>query len=109
LIPQIIGRGGRTIEDIQRKFGVRIRVQEKGERTPERVKVDMEETKNHLILHVGEEFRNEEVEFFAEDSFLFKAKVGAKGEVKIDRDSQLAKQLEQLVKQGVTITAEILV
>lgn len=105
---RIIGRGGRTIESIERKLGVKINVREReSEETVETLEVEVGEAKNHLVINVGERYRGKSVEVYAGDSFLFRATVGARGDIRIERGSELGKQLRNVSKQGVPIRVNI--
>ncbi len=106
-IPKIIGRGGRTIDAVQRRLGVKIDVREREEPAEgrEELEVEVKEEGGHVILMLGREHRGENVEIYAGDAFLFKATVGARGDIRIERGSEFGRQLKSLVEQGVPIRA----
>ncbi|MCS7131352.1 MAG: KH domain-containing protein, partial [Hadesarchaea archaeon] len=106
-IPKIIGRGGRTIDAVQRRLGVKIDVREKEERAREQEALDVEVKvdEDHVVLMLGREHRGENVEIYAGDAFLFKATVGARGDIRIEKGSEFGKQLKSLAEQGVPIRA----
>lgn len=106
-IPKIIGRGGRTIDAVQRRLGVKIDVREREEPAEgrEELGVEVKEEGGHVILMLGREHRGENVEIYAGDAFLFKATVGARGDIRIERGSEFGRQLRSLVAQGVPIRA----
>lgn len=107
-IPRIIGRGGTTIDAIQRRLGVRIDVRERergSAEAPEALEVELQEAKDHLVLMLGAEHRGKNVEIHAGDAFLFRATVGVRGDIRIEKGSELGKQLRNLAKQGVPIRA----
>jgi ATPase len=105
-IPKIIGRGGRTIDAVQRRLGVKIDVREREERPPrEELDVEVKEEGDHVVLVLGREHRGENVEIYAGDAFLFKATVGARGDIRVERGSEFGRQLRSLVEQGVPIRA----
>jgi ATPase len=105
-IPKIIGRGGRTIDAVQRRLGVKIDVREREERSPrEELDVEVKEEGDHVVLVLGREHRGENVEIYAGDAFLFKATVGARGDIRVERGSEFGRQLRSLVEQGVPIRA----
>ena len=105
-IPKIIGRGGRTIDAVQRRLGVKIDVREREERPPrEELDVEVKEEGDHVVLVLGREHRGENVEIYAGDAFLFKATVGTRGDIRVERGSEFGRQLRSLVEQGVPIRA----
>ncbi len=109
LIPKIIGRGGYRIENIQRRVGARIDVQER-EREPSGKSFEVKVRKNgrQLVIDLGGEYAGREVEIYAGDSFLFKTAAGVRGDIRVKRESKLGEQLTKITRHGVALKAVIL-
>lgn len=113
-IARIIGKGGRTVESLQNKLGVRIDVQERqGKPTSSgsggiEFKVNPKDEGRHLTIRLGEEYGRGEAEVYAGDSFLFETPIGKDGDIRVKRDSQLGKRLKAVTKQGIPLRVKIL-
>lgn len=108
LIPRLIGRGGHRIDAIQRKLGVRIDVQElEGPAPAETFEVDVREGRKHLVIDLGKEHGGKKAEVYAGDSFLFETTAGRGGDIQVKRGSKLARQLKNLMDQGVAVRVSV--
>jgi ATPase len=109
LIPKIIGRGGHRIENIQRRVGARIDVQER-EREPsgESFEVTVHRNGRHLGIDLGKGYAGRDVEIYAGDSFLFKTTAGVRGDIRVKRESKLGEQLTKIARHGVALKAVVL-
>jgi ATPase len=103
-IAGVIGKGGKTIDQIEKKLGVHLDVRErekmekkmvprelKKEKTEEITSFvpHVERSKKHVILTVlGLE--GETVEVFCGEDYLFTATVGLKGDIKLGKDKDEA-------------------
>lgn len=111
-MPRIIGKGGSTIDDIERILGIHIDVrrsdekEQKQQREEKEVKPQrpiIERTDRHVILNVPE-LATQDVEIHAGDRFLFSATVGRHGDIKVRNDSTVAESVLDAVEEGQTVT-----
>lgn len=92
-IPKLIGRQGRTIDNIEKKLGVSIDVQPKIESLGNEVKFDVGESGAYIILSFNKTLRGENANTYLEDGYLFTATVGKTGQIRISKNSDLGKEL----------------
>lgn len=97
-IPGVIGKGGKNIDQIEKKLGIHLDIREKtgGSKEHESAKEEMlsfvpmvEKTKKYVVLKV-KGIPGESVDVYSGDKYLFSATVGHKGDIKIGRDSEEA-------------------
>lgn len=107
-VPRIIGRNGRTVEDLQDSLGVRIDVREaKGKTSKRTFEPKVIDQGDSIILRFGSEYGGEDAKLYAEDSLIFKGSIGSNGEIRIKKDTQIGEQMSKVKGHGVTIRAEI--
>ncbi|KXA94402.1 hypothetical protein AKJ65_04480, partial [candidate division MSBL1 archaeon SCGC-AAA259E19] len=107
-VPRIIGRNGRTIEDIQDTLGVRIDVREReGGSSGGVIEPKVTEGDNHVLLEFGSEHAGKEVRISAGGSLIFKGSIGKDGSIKIKKDTQIGRQMEKIRSHDISIEAEI--
>ena len=98
-IPSIIGRGGSNINDIEKRLNLHIDVVEKISPdvvTSSDLPVTFSESKTSLILTVGREYTSMHVDIFVDDKYVTSTKIGKKGQIKIPKRSDVAKNLLHL-------------
>jgi ATPase len=121
-IPAILGKGGKTIGQIEKASGVHIDVRplEKGVEREEEfvaaaeeagedqgIPVSMEEVKKQVILDIGKKYAGQTVEALAGGDYLFTATVGRNGTIKIPRGSSLIDRILKAQAAGEPITARL--
>ncbi len=115
-LPRIIGKGGSTIDDIERMLGIHIDVrrsdenEQKKQREETEIKPQrpiIERTDRHVILNVPE-LAAQDVEIYAGDRFLFSATVGRHGDIKVRNDSTVAESVLDAVEEGETVTVHMM-
>ncbi|MFH1773776.1 MAG: PINc/VapC family ATPase [Methanobacteriota archaeon] len=109
-IPLIIGKQGRNIERIEKILGVSIDVlafeEKELSREPKKaVEVSIEETENYLILQIGSKFSGKNVRIYVDNSPIFTAIIGRRGEIKVGKGSSIAQQLVDAVRTNGKIYA----
>ncbi len=116
-IPQIIGKQGKNITQVERKLGIGISVrsvEEKGTgpgargQVPEgRFEVAVEETENYFLLKLGREFSGKMVRIYADNEPLFTATIGRKGEIKVGKTTPVGQGLLGVIEaQGKIYASE---
>jgi ATPase len=111
-IPAVVGKGGKTIDRIEKALGIHIDVRELGEeaaagsveaeepekvaRAPKKSKdipVIIDESKRHIVLDFGEKYAGETVEIYADNNYMFTATIGREGIIKIPKGSSLTDKI----------------
>ncbi len=98
-IANVIGKGGKNIDHIEKKLGVHLEIREKPG-SKEKIKKEshvitssfipkVDRAKKYVILTVNE-LSGETVDVFYGDEYLFTATVGRKGDIKIGKDTDAA-------------------
>ncbi len=99
-IPSIIGRGGSTINDLEKRLKVHIDVVEKDNSETSsssgEIQFSFSETKTALLLTVNREYTGLYAEVFVKDTLISSFRVAKKGKIKIPRRSDAAKKLMKL-------------
>lgn len=113
-IPAILGRGGRTIDQIESAVGVHIDVRpleggqsEAPSEAGEAIPVKVEEVKKNVVVEVGKRYSGQTVEVLAGGDYIFTATVGRTGSIKIPRGSSLIDRILKAQAQGEPITARL--
>jgi ATPase len=96
-IASIIGKGGSNINDIEKFLKVHIDVVQKDSSHSSRMTHDLpftfSESKTALLLTVGREFASTHADIYANDKYLTSVKIGKKGQIKIPKRSDVARDL----------------
>ncbi len=98
-IPSIIGRGGSNINDIEKSLNIHIDVVERDSSSNPGsgdLPFSFSESKTSLVLTVSKEFTSLHADIFVNDKYVTTARIGKKGQIKIPRRSDVAKNLMQL-------------
>ncbi|HEY9205808.1 MAG TPA: PINc/VapC family ATPase [Candidatus Methanoperedens sp.] len=102
-IPDVIGKGGKNIDLIEKKLGIHLEIRERPKGEGKRKKAGeweipggissyvpkVERAKKYVILTVTE-LSGETVDVYSGDDYLFTATMGRKGDVKIGKDTDAA-------------------
>jgi len=98
-IPSIIGRGGSNINDIEKSLNIHIDVVERDSSSHASsgdLPFSFSESKSSLVLTVSKEFTSLHADIFVNDKYVTTARIGKKGQIKIPRRSDVAKNLMHL-------------
>ncbi|MEM5812926.1 MAG: PINc/VapC family ATPase [Candidatus Aenigmatarchaeota archaeon] len=97
-VPKLIGKGGKTIKEIEKRVGISIEVLPKVPTLKIPIEFSFEESGNSLIFSFDKSFQNKRVSFYYEDKFIISVIVGKNGKVKINKNSAEGKKiLEALI------------
>ncbi len=103
-IARLIGKQGKTIEQIEKKLGISIDVMEldKKKYAPEdnMIAFEAEVTKEHVLFRVDAIFANKSVSIFIDDDYILTAHIGKDGRVKINKHHKIGKILVDAVNKG---------
>ena len=97
-IPSIIGRGGSNINDLEKSLKVHIDVVQKNSEIPsDQITSDLpfsfSESKTAILLTVNREFTSMYADVLVADQFITTVKIGKKGQIKIPKRSDAARNL----------------
>ncbi|MDH3313570.1 MAG: PINc/VapC family ATPase [Nitrosopumilus sp.] len=96
-IPSIIGRGGSNINEIEKSLQVHIDVVAKNSEnlslTSNDIPFTFSESKTALLLTVNREYTSMHADIYVNDKFLTSVRIGKKGQIKIPKRSDTARNL----------------
>ena len=104
--PKIIGKGGKKIDEIEKKIGIHITLDSQEENTPQIIEIKPQITKKGLNIYFPKETIGESFDIIAENEFLFTVTVGKGGIIKLRRDLDLTDRLIEYINKNKTIYAE---
>jgi ATPase len=93
IIPQLIGKEGKTIKSIEDRLGISIEVQPIVESMGKEVKFDINETGAYIVLSFDGKIAGKNANIYVSDEYLFSATIGRTGQIKISKSSDLGKSL----------------
>jgi ATPase len=100
---RIIGKSGKRIEQIEKSLGIHIDIQTFDDHE-EPLSPHIEDTGRHLSIWVGGK-PGERVEIFVGKEPVFTATVGRRGDIRMVKSSDLAKQIMLRLKHGEKLEA----
>jgi len=96
-IASIIGKGGSNINDIEKFLKVHVDVVQKDSNHSSRMTNDIpftySESKTALLLTVGREYTSTPADIYVNDKYVTSVKIGKKGQIKIPKRSDVARDL----------------
>ena len=95
-IPEIIGRKGKNISDIEREVGMKLDVQP----LQKKIHADIDFTRKSGRISVSPRYKNRDLTFFYKGEQLFSATVGKKGIIRLDLKSKLSSMLYDIWQKG---------
>ena len=98
-IPSIIGRGGSNINDIEKSLNIHIDVVERdssSDTSSGDLPFSFSESKTSIMLTVSREYTSMHADIFVNDKYVTTSRIGKKGQIKIPRRSDIAKNLMQI-------------
>src|SRR5438445_3357179 len=93
VMPSIIGRGGVTINDLEKDLGVHIDVEEKGQSSAKSEWFEMSESGNNLILEVDSTKTGMDADIYVNDKHLLSSRVVKGGRIIISKKSSSGKRI----------------
>ena len=99
-IPSIIGRGGSNINEIEKLLQVHVDVVQKDSEHYNLDSNDLpftfSESKTSLILTVSKEYTSMHADIYVHDEYITSTRIGKKGQIKIPKRSDVARNLMRL-------------
>ena len=105
-IGKVIGKKGERITEIEKRLGIHIDVKPLDESKSE-IKYNLSEKNNVLFFYVSNNLSNKNVDFHGKDGYLFSARVGNKGEIKIKKRSKMADRLLKMLDRNEKVILKI--
>lgn len=107
-IAKLIGKKGKTIDEVEKKLGISIGVESQQARTIDNVTgVNVELSGNYVIINFNKESVGTPYDILVDDDYLFTATVGKKGNIKIKKDIELANIIMDALKTNRPIQARL--
>jgi ATPase len=107
-VAKLIGKKGKTIDEVEKKIGISIGVETLGVKEPEDMfTVNTELAGNYVVLNFKKDNVGTPFDIMVEDEYLFTATVGKKGTIKIRKDIELATIIIKAMKRNIPIYARI--
>jgi ATPase len=110
-IPKLIGKKGKTIDEVEKKIGISIGVEalevKEIKKMENSFKVDTEISGNYVVLNFKKNVVGTPFDILVDEDYLFTATVGKKGNIKIKQDIELATIIINAMKKNIPIYARI--
>ena len=107
-IPRLIGKKGKTIDEVEKRIGISIGVEPfEAKEIDEKSEIDVELAGNYVVLNFGKESVGTPFDIIVDEEYLFTATVGKKGTIKIKKDIELATIILDALKRNIPIEAKI--
>ena len=101
-IPSIIGRGGSNINDIEKYLQIHVDVVARDSQNLSTRKNDLpftfSESKTSLLFTVSREYSSMHAEIYVNDQYLASSRIGRKGQIKIPKRSETARNIMNVAK-----------
>ena len=99
-IPSLIGKAGKTIQELEKSLGLHIDGEEHGaqrELPSQSLPYDFSESGTALIFEVDRQFTGNVASFVVNDEFLFSVRIGKRGKIKVLKRSSEGKRFSRFV------------
>ncbi|MGB8232678.1 MAG: ATPase, T2SS/T4P/T4SS family, partial [Methanobacterium sp.] len=107
-VAKLIGKKGKTIDEVEREIGISIGVEAlKVKEIEDMFPVETELSGNYVVLNFRKDAVGTPFDILVEDEYLFTATVGKKGNIKIKKDIELATIIIKAMKRNIPIYARI--
>jgi ATPase len=109
-IPRLIGKKGKTIDEVEKRIGISIGVepfQERNRQLEEKHEVEVELAGNYVVLNFGKDKIGIPFDILVNGDYLFTATVGKKGTIKIKKDIELATIILDAIEKGIPIESRL--
>ena len=97
IAPVIIGKGGSTVNELEKMLGIHIDVQIKTPTIGQEIPFEVTEGGSSINLLVDPIFIGKKVDVYVQDEFLFNSQVGKKARIKVDKHSENGRRLVNAV------------
>ncbi len=105
VLPKIIGRKGEKIKKLEKELGISIEIEPKIKTLGSEIEFIISEVGNCIEFRFLKDIAGKRVSFYHNNKFLFSAIVGKTNTIKINKDSEIAKELIRLIAKKEKIRA----
>ncbi len=102
-IPSLIGKEGKMIKRIEDRLGISIDVEPAVESLGREIRHETKETGGFMILQFKRNYSGKNANIYVEDEYLFTATIGRSGQIKVNKRSDLGKQILKALTRKATI------
>jgi len=102
-IPMLIGKGGSTINELEKMLGIRIDVEPQLKSLGKDVQFDISEAGNSVNILLGDETIGRSVDVYVDNEYLFSAMVGKKARIKVSKNADAGKKIIKAMITGAPI------
>jgi ATPase len=95
--PTIIGRGGSTVNDLEKMLGIHIDVEVKTPTIGKEISFEVSEAGSSISLLVDPSSVGKKVDVYVQEEFLFNSQIGKKGRIKVDKHSDNGRKIVNAV------------
>lgn len=97
IAPTIIGKGGSTVNELERMLGIHIDVEVKTPTIGKEISFNVSEAGSSISLLVDPASVGKKVDVYVQEEFLFNSQIGKKGRIKVDKHSDNGRKLVNAV------------
>ena len=97
IAPVIIGKGGSTVNELEKMLGIHIDVEVKTPTLGKEISFQVSEGGSSINLLVDPTFIGKKVDVYIQDEFLLNSQVGKKARIKVDKQSENGRKLVNAV------------
>jgi ATPase len=97
IAPVIIGKGGSTVNELEKILGIHIDVEVKTPTLGQEISFQVSEGGSSINLLVDPAFVGKKVDVYVQDEFLLNSQVGKKARIKVDKHSENGRKLVNAV------------
>ena len=97
IAPVIIGKGGSTVNELEKMLGIHIDVEVKTPTLGQEISFQVSEGGSSINLIVDPAFVGKKVDVYVQDEFLLNSQVGKKARIKVDKHSENGRKLVNAV------------
>lgn len=97
IAPVIIGKGGSTVNELEKMLGIHIDVEVKTPTLGQEIPFQVSEGGSSINLLVDPAFVGKKVDVYVQDEFLLNSQVGKKARIKVDKHSENGRKLVNAV------------
>lgn len=97
IAPVIIGKGGSTVNELEKMLGIHIDVEVKTPTLGQEISFQVSEGGSSINLLVDPSFVGKKVDVYVQDEFLLNSQVGKKARIKVDKHSENGRKLVNAV------------
>ncbi len=104
VIPRLIGKGGKTVQEVEKKLGIGIEVLPKIATLGKEVSFAVDETGAYIVFSLPEKIYGKIANFYIGEEYLFSATIGKGGKIRVDKDSDVGIEvLKAIVRNALKV------